>query len=124
MRWNLMVYIGVVGESFDMGWITVYIKGKVGFKDKVIERLSSAWLTGSYDMEKNLLMFWLRDPSEFRAFKKTIGSKLIFKYRLQFFTDLNDHLKSQRDRRQSGLSLNEEAMVIEMTTREKLHVEG
>ena len=41
-------------------------------------------------------MFWIEDISKLRSLKIAIGSKLIFKHRLHFFTDLDFHLKAEK----------------------------
>ena len=74
-----------------MSWTTLYILGRNGFKEAVLLKLKMTWLQGS-EGDSNLLMFWLPHPKELRGLKKTIGSKLILRYRIQFFTDLNIHL--------------------------------
>jgi hypothetical protein len=77
-----------------MGWETVYIRGNKGFQEVVLSKLNMAWLAGSTAGETNLLMFWLPQIEGLRVFKKTIGSRLIFKYRIKFFTNLDNYLNN------------------------------
>jgi len=58
-------------------------------------------------------MFWIEDISKLRSLKIAIGSKLIFKYRLHFFTDLDFHLKGEK-RQSTEFSTMETEMVTRM----------
>ena len=79
-----------------MSWITVYMRGRKGFRREVLAKLERTWLPGSHEANKDLLMFWIEDISKLRSLKIAIGSKLILKYRLHFFTDLDFHLKAEK----------------------------
>src|SRR5688572_10913997 len=79
-----------------MSWVTVYMRGRKGFRREVLAKLERTWLPGSHEANKDLLMFWIEDISKLRSLKMTIGSKLIFKYRLHFFTDLDSNLKAEK----------------------------
>ena len=71
-----------------MGWTTVYIKGKSGFEDEVLDQLNGSdfpFMPGtSYD--KGLMLCWIPDTASLRSFKHEIGSKIVFRYRLRFYT--------------------------------------
>ena len=58
-------------------------------------------------------MFWIEDISKLRSLKIAIGSKLIFKYRLHFFTDLDFHLKAEKSQL-TEFSMVETEMVTKM----------
>jgi hypothetical protein len=75
-----------------MSWITVYIRGNDGFQKHVLSQIENNWLHGSEDVNHQLLLFWVRDLNELQDLKKAIGSKLIFKYRLRFFDNLEKFL--------------------------------
>jgi hypothetical protein len=75
-----------------MCWAPIYIQGKQGFQEALVAKMATTWLRGNTDGEINLLMFWLRKKGELHDFKKAIGSRLIFKYRMHFITDLELHL--------------------------------
>ncbi|MCU0421100.1 MAG: hypothetical protein MUC38_15745 [Cyclobacteriaceae bacterium] len=75
-----------------MSWVPIYIRGKKGFKDAVAAKREVTWLRGSTDGEVDLAMFWLRQGDDLVDLKRAIGSKLIFKFRIHFITDLDVHL--------------------------------
>lgn len=98
-----------------MSWNTLYIAGKEGFKEKVLESLEDSDLPimpGSTGNDQDIILLWIDDSRSLRNLKKAIGSKIIFRYRLQFFNTLEewqrlkDHVASFTDR--------EEAMIREM----------
>ena len=71
-----------------MGWTTVYIKGKSGFEEEVLERLNGSdfpFMPGA-SSEKGLMLCWIPDTASLRSFKQEIGSKIVFRYRLRFYT--------------------------------------
>jgi hypothetical protein len=68
---------------------------------------------------QNLMMFWLSDSLTLKDLKRAIGSKSIFKYRLQFFTTLEELHQSELKKSDTKLSLKEEAMILEMEAWEK-----
>jgi hypothetical protein len=76
-----------------MAWVNVYIGGKPGFRQAVVAKLGNSWLPGSTGLRNELLMYWLPDAGRLKALKVAIGSKLVFKYRLEFITNLNEHLE-------------------------------
>jgi hypothetical protein len=96
-----------------MSWVTVYIRGRNGYRKEVLAKLERTWLPGSHEANNGLLMFWIEDTSKLRSLKIAIGSKLIFKYRLHFFTDLDFHLKAEK-RQSNELSTVETEMVTKM----------
>lgn len=96
-----------------MCWVTVYIRGKTGFQDAILAKLEGAWLPGSTEGDNGLIMFWLPDVNRLRRLKIAIGSKLILKYRLHFFTDLDAHLKPI-NWRATDFSTTENEMVTKM----------
>ena len=88
-----------------MGWITIYITGKSDFRADVLRKLESSSVnfmpgyTGSFsDMDTHDL-YWLDEKVDLRTFKEAIGSKLIWKYRLNFFTSLEAFIESQKNKR-------------------------
>ena len=90
-----------------MGWITVYITGKADFRDEVLARLEGSDVnfmpgnTGaSSDMDTHDL-YWLDEKEDIKDFKRAIGSKLIWKYRLNFFTSLEAFIESQKNSRKA-----------------------
>jgi hypothetical protein len=104
-------------EDKIMNWNTVYITGKCGFEKEVHRHLaesSVAYMPGSMDGQKNIALFWLNDQTSLRDFKKAIGGKTVFKYRLQFFTTQEEANKLDVPKT-TPFTAQEEAMVRNMT---------
>lgn len=83
-----------------MGWTTVYIKGKTGCEEDVLKNLEHsgfAFMPGTTN-EKGLTLFWVDENEDLRDFKKAIGSKTILKYRIRFFTNVEDFIESKHNR--------------------------
>lgn len=80
-----------------MGWVTVYIRGKSGFKSEVRNHLQSSGFAHmpGFANEKGLALYWIHNLSDLREFKKAIGSKTIFKYRLRFYTTVEEFVESK-----------------------------
>jgi hypothetical protein len=96
-----------------MTWTTLYITGKPDFKDDVLDNLDKSglsFLPGSSD-DKNIFLIWVDETLPLRELKKAIGSKVVFKYRLQFFTSLAKH---QEVLNKAPLTPREQAMILEM----------
>ena len=108
-----------------MTWNTIYITGKPGFKEEVSKSLedSDSVMPGSTGNDQDVSLFWIDDTLPLRAFKKAIGSKIVFKYRLQFFSSLEELQRQQE--KNTSLTPREEAMIREMnewqTTQNYLH---
>ncbi|MBS1553613.1 MAG: hypothetical protein JSU09_01695 [Bacteroidetes bacterium] len=74
-----------------MSWSTVYIKGKVGFEREVISQLEKSGFSFLPGTEENgLSLFWIDNLAKLHEFKIAIGSKTILRYRLRFFTNLEE----------------------------------
>jgi hypothetical protein len=97
-----------------MSWSTIYIHGRTGFKKAVEEKLKSSWLHGYPETELELMMFWQREESTLRDFKMAIGSKLIFKYRLEFFSSVDEYLQLEKKKPDTGFSKQENQLVRKM----------
>lgn len=98
-----------------MAWTTLYIAGKPNFKDDVLDNLEKSgisFLPGSSD-DKDIFLVWIDETLPLRELKKAIGSKTVFKYRLQFFTSL---AKKQEELNKAPLTAREKAMILEMKT--------
>jgi len=108
-----------------MSWNTIYITGKPGFKEEVSKSLedSDSVMPGSTGNDQEVSLFWIEESLALREFKKAIGSKIVFKYRLQFFSSLEE-LQLQQEKNNS-LTPREESMIREMsewqTTQKYLH---
>lgn len=104
-----------------MGWITVYITGKSDFREEVLKKLESSnvnfmpgYTGASADMDTHDL-YWLDEKVDLRTFKEAIGSKLIWKYRLNFFTSLEAFIESQKNRnKEHEVSPEEDELPLKM----------
>ncbi len=99
-----------------MSWITLYITGKSGFNEEVLSNLensSISFLPGSTEGEKELVLLWVDEKLPLRDIKKAIGSKAVFKYRLQFFTSLSQ--RQAHEKKRETFTPREQAMIREMT---------
>ena len=105
-----------------MGWKTIYISGRDGFEDEVLKELARSGfphMPGTPEGE-NLYIFWIEDKSDVDDLKKAIGAKLVFKYRLRFFTSHEEYLGVQGlITPRSRLTAKEEEMIGEMKAWEK-----
>jgi hypothetical protein len=102
---------------FSMEWITVYISGKPDFKEEVLRNLDKSnfpFMPGSAESD-SLYLLWIDDRSSLRDLKKAIGSKTVFKYRLQFYPSLEKYFASLRKSKETTFSPQERALIKEMT---------
>ena len=109
-----------------MGWSTLYIHGKPGFEHEVLDQLESSsigFMPGSMSGEQNIALYWVDERTNVRDFKKAIGSEIVFKYRLRFFTNLENLHAFQEQRMTSSESFTpqEQALIREMTNWEETH---
>jgi hypothetical protein len=103
--------------NFSMEWVTVYIAGKPGFKEEVSKNLEGSrfpYMPGTSEND-SLCLFWMDERASLKEFKKAIGSKTVFKYRLQFFTSLEKYNESKHVK-QETLSPQEQAMIYQMAS--------
>jgi hypothetical protein len=103
-----------------MGWITVYITGKIDFRDEVLKKLENSnvnfmpgYTGASSDMDTHDL-YWLDEKVDLRKFKEAIGSKLIWKYRLNFFTSLEAFIESQNKKKEAQSVAEESSILLGM----------
>lgn len=88
-----------------MGWVTVYIRGKSGFKPDVLRHLESArvsFLPG-FANEKGVDLYWIPEDLTIRDFKKAIGAKTVFKYRLRFYASVEEFVETKFNSRPEEL---------------------
>lgn len=81
-----------------MSWTTIYITGKSDFRADVHKKLAHAdqrfmpgYIENTSDLDTHDL-YWLDGRTDLRSFKLAIGGKLIWKYRLRFFSSLEEFL--------------------------------
>lgn len=88
-----------------MGWLTIYVTGKPDFHGEVQKKLQASDLnfmpgyTGSSGDIDTHDLYWLDETVDIRKFKEAIGSKLVWKYRLKFFTSLEAFKESQNPKK-------------------------
>jgi hypothetical protein len=105
-----------------MGWVTIYITGKADFRDDVREKLENSDLNlmpgyngGSGETQVVTDLYWVDEKITLREIKQAIGSKLVWKYRLQLFGSLEAFLESQNAGKNTmNLNAEEEALLAEM----------
>lgn len=80
-----------------VGWTTIYINGKAGAEAEILHNLQHSGFNfmPGYANEKGLILFWVDEAESLRSFKKAIGSKTIFKYRLRFYTNVEAFVESR-----------------------------
>lgn len=98
----------VAKRKVNMGWTTIYITGKGDFRSEVLKKLEGSdvnfmpgYTGATSDMDTHDL-YWLDDRVKLREFKEAIGSKLIWKYRLNFFASLEAFVESQKNKRKES----------------------
>lgn len=110
-----------------MGWITVYVTGKSDFREEVLKRLESSDVnfmpgyTGPSDEADAHELYWLDETVALRKFKEGIGAKLIWKYRLQFFTSLEAFVESKKNLRKNVGFTPEERDLLSKIQAAELH---
>lgn len=102
-----------------MGWITLYITGREGFREEVSRKLSHSDLdimpgytggtgsTGAHDL------YWIDEKTDLRKLKEAIGGKLIWKYRLRFYTSLESFIAAQESKKSTTEFTAEETALVE-----------
>jgi hypothetical protein len=84
-----------------MNWTTIYITGRPDFQEEVRKKLEHSnldFMPGYVDNTTATVthdLYWLNDQTDLREMKKAIGGKLIWKYRLKFYANLEAFLQSQ-----------------------------
>ena len=83
-----------------MEWITLYITGRADFRELVHKKLEHSKLSlmpgyldaslgrGTYDL------YWVDESVSLKDFKEAIGAKLIWKYRLRFYANLEEFIEA------------------------------
>jgi hypothetical protein len=105
-----------------MGWSTLYITGKGDFREDVGEKLENSDLKlmpgytgGAQAGDLYHDMYWVDDKVKLREVKEAIGSKLVWKYRLRFYTSLEAFIESQNPKTNSTeFTAEERALLAEI----------
>lgn len=83
-----------------MNWTTLYITGRTDFREDVRRKLESSrlkFMPGYIDSSVgygNYDLYWVDEKADVREFKEAVGSKLVWKYRLRFYLNLEEFLQS------------------------------
>jgi hypothetical protein len=90
------------GENRIMNWKPVYIVGKQGFEKAVFDALQYSgisfmpgYLHDELQQGEHAL-FWIDESMTLRDFKQAITSKVVFRYRLRVFEELEDFIHEHR----------------------------
>ena len=83
----------------NMNWTTLYITGRTDFRDDVHRKLDGSpvdFMPGYIESTGNGVhdLIWINEKATLREIKEAIGGKLIWKYRLRFYTNLEDFIQS------------------------------
>lgn len=107
-----------------MGWTTIYITGKEDFREEVRKKLEGSnvnfmpgYTGATSDLDTHDL-YWLDENVDLRTFKEAIGSKLIWKFRLNFFTSLEAFIESQKNNKTTELTSEESDLLTRMQASE------
>jgi hypothetical protein len=104
-----------------MNWTTLYISGKQNFEQEVADRLASSdfkYMKGSLE-NTGLALYWVDETAPLRAFKEAIGSKVIFKYRLRFYSSVEEFVESQNNGLTNRFTKEEQALINRMNGLDK-----
>lgn len=102
-----------------MSWKTLYITGKDDFRQDVrrkLEHSSIPSMPGYMDFtpDQPADLYWLDGTVPLRQIKETIGSKLIFRHRLQFYNTLEEFMAARDSKPSEELTARERQMITEM----------
>lgn len=86
-------------ERIMMNWKTIYVVGRDGFAEEVMKALnrSDVEVMSGYNSDNvtnTHELFWVRENLDMAKFKRAIGAKLVLKYRLHFFTELEQFVET------------------------------
>ncbi len=102
-----------------MGWTTLYITGKQDFREEVREKLEDSDLdlmpgyTGTHSTTGEVHeLYWIDDQVNLRSVKEEIGSKLIWKYRLNFYSSFEAFIESQNKKKNARTLLTDEDFAL------------
>lgn len=102
-----------------MEWTMVYIEGKPGFINEIVENLDRSktrYMPGTPE-NKSLCLFWIDEKLSLRDLKKAIGSKTVFKYRLHFFSNIEHYLEYKKTDNEIAFTPREQELVSEYSSK-------
>ncbi len=76
-------------------------------------------LPGSPESD-SVCLVWVDERTSLRDLKKAIGSKTVFKYRLQFYPSIEKYYASLPKDSDVNFSTEQKALITEMSTREQI----
>lgn len=96
-----------------MVWKTLYTTGRVG-SDRVVNgflrKLKIEFITGSFNQEGTYL-FWVTDNFDLKRFRRKIGGKMTFRYRLRFFFSVDSFIAFRdKEEKNHGFTPDQEQM--------------
>ncbi len=103
-----------------MSWTTIYISGKPDFRQDVrrkLEHSSIPHMPGyveSHPGQDPCDLYWLDGTVSLRRVKEALGAKVIWKFRLRFYTTLEEFIASRQSTSDNGLTSREREMISEM----------
>ena len=109
-----------------MNWNTIYVTGIEDFWEDVNKKLAQSdlnFLTGYIEQRPDNKfhgLYWLDNRIDLRLFKEAIGGKVIWKYRLRFYNELEQAKDSFSN--QTDFSEKENAMIKSMRTKKPMEV--
>lgn len=103
-----------------MGWTTLYITGNADFRNEVREKLDDSYLdimpgyTGTFNPGGEVHeLYWMDEETNLRSIKEAIGSKLIWKYRLNFYASFEAYTETQNKKNKYAQLTEEDYAFIE-----------
>lgn len=105
-----------------MNWVTVHIKGRKGFKEEVERKLFASDLPLLPGYETGISangneMYWVQEGTSIRQIKEAIGSKLVWKYRLQV---VGEQQPKQPDSVEKTISLSDSEKQLVTSMRKRM----
>ncbi|MBL7866023.1 MAG: hypothetical protein JNK10_14165 [Cyclobacteriaceae bacterium] len=103
-----------------MSWNTIYIIGKTDFRKEVRRKLEHSKIphmpgfVETHAGEDPCDLYWLDGTVGLREFKETIGGKLIWKHRLQFYSSLEAFNAIRQKQPDQGFTSREREMINDM----------
>jgi hypothetical protein len=98
-----------------MNWITIYIKGKGDFQEEVRRKLEHSDLRpmpgnigSSGDSSYLYDLYWIKEKTDLRDFKRVIGARIIWKYRLEFYNSLEAFIESEHTQKETNFTVEEQ----------------
>ena len=102
-----------------MEWNNIYITGNPGFKWEVSRKLDSSDLDfmpgylGGSSGDADHDMYWVDKEVDIKSFKLAIGAKAIWKYRIRFYTSLEELSTNQSTNQSTTLLTQAEKDLID-----------